>query len=161
MVKDCSDYQYDVIWDWYRKWLDLFDLINTVTGSDAPNSYPPPPSVDQEIQYLGLRRWFESHQDEFIPSYERNVHSREDDLPPEHENEMEIEEKYLENPFLPIYECENLYQWLSIWEIQDGIDDWKPDQEGAKYVRQFMFFFTRQLYEFLYDEILIPQWNGN
>lgn len=157
MSEECADHEFDILEAWYRKWLDLFELINDVTGSDDPEKYPPPPSLDQELSYLTLREWFLSSQDEFIPLYEKFIHSREDDLPPEDEAE-EMEEEYLQNPFLMMYECDNLHQWSAKWDIQDGADEWKPSQQAIVYVRRYMYFFTRQLYEYLYDELLISKW---
>ena len=139
----------DLVDEWADKWLEFIALINEVTGTDESSLSSPLPSETDEIRYLGLRFWFLSRQQQFLPLWNDFSASQHWTDSQDSHDSGDFPEKYLENPFLYFYEPENLYQLARQLELQSGTDVWEPSESVAGMMRPLMIGMGKRMIEFL------------
>ena len=144
-----SSTEQELVSDWADKWLELIKLINEVTGTDEPPWSSPPPTETDEIGYLGLRLWFLSHQQQFVPLWNDFRASQHWACSQNNHDLGGFPEKYLENPFLYFYEPENLYHLAQQLELQSGTDIWEPSEHVARMLRPLLIGMGRRMIEFM------------
>ncbi len=141
----------DLVYDWMENWLALIELINNVTGNEETPWSVPLPTYIEEIEYQRLRFWLIDHQAQFIPLWKEFYESL--DWVSEQQNNADkdgdLEQKYLENPFLFFYEPENLYWLAQQLDLQSGIDIWEPSEHRASMVRPIFIRLGELAVEFL------------
>ncbi|OGN93757.1 MAG: hypothetical protein A2Z75_06605 [Chloroflexi bacterium RBG_13_50_10] len=127
---------YNLVDDWTDRWLALIELINSVTGSEEPPFSPPLPAEIDEVTYQSLRFWFMDHEAQFLPLWKEFCENRDwHPSEPKDNDEEDLPQKYLGNPFLFFYEPENLYHLAQQMDLQSGIDIWEPSEHRARMVR--------------------------
>jgi hypothetical protein len=92
--------------------------------------------MDHEAQFLPLWK-------EFYES--RDWHRGE----PKGNDEEDLPQKYVGNPFLFFYEPENLYHLAQQLDLQSGVDIWEPSEYRARMVRPVFTRLGELLLEFL------------
>jgi hypothetical protein len=132
-------------------------LIIDVTGTDGPPYSPPPPNIDDELKYQGIRQWFLEHQEQLLPIFHRflddsyiktadnNDINLEEDI---NDGDLALPYKYQENLFLLFYEPENLYRLVKHLGLQCGIDIWEPSEKEAGFVRSTVIGISNKMVEF-------------
>ena len=142
-----------IVKDWAVKWLQFFDLINNVTGTDEPPHYPPPPMEEEEIAYQKLRSWFMANERTFIPIWNHFCEYRKQNCT-EKASPDEIEAldddqfvAFLRNPFSFYYRPGTLYLWGDHIGVQSGTAIWEPSEQAMQKVRLILGFLTKVLVE--------------
>ena len=69
-TREYSQAEYDLVFEWSEKWLELIELINNVTGSDEESEPTQPPTMSDEFQYESLRLWLLKHGKQFVPLWD-------------------------------------------------------------------------------------------
>jgi hypothetical protein len=126
--------EYDLVFEWAEKWLELIKLINNVTGNDEGSESPPPPTMSDEFQYESLRLWLSKHEEQFVPLWETFYKSL-DWSSDASDKCRDLTYKYAQNPFLFFYEPENLFKLAHQMELQDGTLVWEPNEYMANLAR--------------------------
>ncbi|MFC2026400.1 hypothetical protein ACFLUX_00275 [Chloroflexota bacterium] len=152
VIKQYSPAEYEFVFQWANKWLELIKLINETTGTDEPPWSPPVPTDLEELHYQQLRFWFIDHQAQFVPLWEDFYECQEwashQNLNNEDIADLSDIDKYLENPFFFFYKPENLFQLAQQLALQSGIDIWEPSEQRAGMIRPMMIGMGRRMIEF-------------
>lgn len=135
--------------DWTMQWLQFFDLINNVTGTDEPPHNPPPPTDEDEISYQKLRLWFLDNELRFLPLWNEFCEYRKSCHGEEVENLEDIDEKgfaaFMDNPFGYYYAARTLYTWAHHIGLQYSTVIWEPSEQEMQKVRPILGFIAKML----------------
>jgi len=138
-----SSEEQTLVYQWVKKWSELSLLIIDVTGEDIPPYSPPPPTLDEELQYQNLRFWLLERHKKFISLWRDFEHTQTEDA--NDPAERPLKDNFIDNVLLSFYEPENLYRLTQQLELQSGIDIWEPSRKEALEVWSFMIWLTKRL----------------
>jgi hypothetical protein len=146
LMRTYNEVEIDLAFEWVDKFFALTDLIFRISGDEDLSSPPPLPSYEHELQFQALRIWFLDHQDEFMPIWSefwQNKSPRLDSI----DTIEDIE--YLENPFLPLYESDDLCQLAHCLGMTKSIDTWEPTKQAVDMVLDITTAFSLKVFQFI------------
>ena len=137
----------DLSFQWVDKYFKLVELILEISGDEENDILPSEPSSESEQTFQGLRRWFITHQDKFIPIWSEFWR---DKLPKRYFEDNADGQEYFENPFLMLYRPENLHQLAYRLGITEHIDTWEPIEQGAAMIDDISVEFSLEVLQFIH-----------
>jgi hypothetical protein len=146
-MRTYSQTETDLAFQWVDKYFKLVELMLEISDDEETDIPPSKPSSESELKFQKLRHWFFAHEDKFMSIWSEFWR---DKLPVKYFEDNVGGQEYFTNPFLMLYNPDNLCELAYRLGMSENIDTWEPTEKGADIIEDISVEFSLEVLQFIH-----------